>query len=172
MKKMLFFGFILGLIACDDGDLEIETIDFDDVAIDHCNNITATGANILFKINGDEALILELQSGVFNNGNSTTDTVETTSTIPSQTKLTYRLFSDNVNNSYFCDDIPPATPSVTEEIEFESGLVTIKSIAVNDSTEFSHTIELSNVILTNASGDRITDLTVSEFGTLVLPIAN
>lgn len=166
------FFFLLGFLACDDGELQIETLDFDDIAIDDCNDITANGANILFKIDGDESLILQLQNGILNNGNSTTDTVITTSTIPGQSQLIYRFFSDNVSNAYFCDEIPPASPTVREEIEAESGVVMVKSIAINDSTAFSHTITLDDITLINEAGERITNLTVTEFGEVTTPISN
>lgn len=172
MKKLVLSLMLFGLCACSDGDLQIDTLDFDDISVDNCDDLTQTGANILFKTSSNEALILELPSGVFNNGNSTTVAVETIRTIPSGSQLTYRLFSDDVSNGYFCSDIPPATPIVTEDIEAQAGTVTISSIAVNDSTEFSHTITLDDITLINANGDRVTDLTVSEFGTVTTTIAN
>ena len=173
MKKIVVIGVALvAFFSCSDGDLEIETLDFDSTSIQDCGDIEPTTTNILFKINGDEALILELQSGVLNNGNSTTDTTETTSTIPSQSKLIYRVFSENVTSSYFCGEFPPASPTVLEEIEAEDGSVIVKSIAVNDSTEYSHTIELSGISLVNTSGERITDLSINEFGEINTTISN
>lgn len=172
MKKILPFLCSIWLVACSDGDLQIETLDFDDVSVDDCGDLTTTGTNILFKIDGDEALILELENNAFSNGNSATDSVVFASAIPSRSSLTYRLFTENVTNSYFCGDIPPASPTVSQEIVAESGVVTIKTIAVNDSTQFSHTITLDSIILIDASGNRITDLTVSEFGTVATTIAN
>lgn len=173
MKKLLIFLFSLVLVfACSDGDLQIETIDFDSVAVQDCDDIDVTTSNVLFKISGDEALILELQSGVLNNGNSISDTVETPSSVPSGSKLFYRIFSDNVSSNYFCDDIPPATPTVVEEIEATDGSVIIKSIANADSTAFSHTIQLSGISLVNDAGERITDLTINDFGEITTTISN
>ena len=173
MKKKLLFIFSFALIlGCSDGDLQIETIDFDSVAIQDCANIDVTTGNVFFKISTTEALILELQSGVLNNGNSTTDTVETVSSIPGNSQLVYRIFSDNVTSNYFCDDVPPATPTVIEEIEAADGSVIIKSIANVDSTAFSHTIQLSGISLVNAAGERITDLSISDFGEITTTISN
>ena len=172
MKKIMAFAILIVCFSCSDGDLQIETLDFDSVSIQDCANVNVTTTNILFKINSDEALILELQSGVLNNGNSVTDTVETTSTVPGNSRLIYRVFSDNVTSSYFCDDFPPASPTVIEEIEAEDGSVIIKSIAVNDSTEFFHRIQLSGISLVNNSGERITDLSINDFGEITTAISN
>jgi len=172
MKRLPFFLLVLTFWGCSDGDLQIETLDFDSVAIQDCSNIDVTSGNILFKISGEEALILELENGILNNGNSETDTVETISGIPGNSRLIYRVFSDNVTSGYFCDDFPPADPTVIEEIEAEAGSIIVKSIAINDSTEFSHTLQFSGIRLTNASGERITDLSINDFGEIITPITN
>ena len=172
MKKALLLLSFIFLTACDDGDLQIETLDFDSVNLDFCDDPVATSSNILFKINGDEALILTLQSGVLNNGVVGTDTVVTTSNIPSQSQITYRIFSDNVSNSYFCNDFPPATPTVTEEVEAQDGVVTIKTISNADSTQYNHIIELSGISLVTDTDERITDLTINEFGEVTTVISN
>ncbi|GMN09387.1 hypothetical protein MTsPCn9_01570 [Croceitalea sp. MTPC9] len=168
MKRNIFLIFSIVFLACSDGDLQIETLDFDSVNVQNCGTLNSS-TEIFFKINGDEALILDLPSGDLNNGNSVTDTTTTESTIPSQSQLTYRIFSDNVSSSYFCDDIPPSTPTVIEEIDAQEGLVIIKSIANSDSTAINHIIELSGITLINSNGERITDLSINEFGELNIP---
>ena len=100
MKKNIFLLFSLIILSCSDGDLTIETLDFDSVSIQNCETAT-TATEIFFKINSTEALILDLESGVLDNGNSVTDTVTTESSISSQSQLTYRIFSENVS-SRFC----------------------------------------------------------------------
>lgn len=172
MKKIIFGLVTVFFFNCSDGDLQIETIDFDDVAVQNCDDISAVSSNFLFKISSDEALILELQSGVLNNGNSITDTVETSSLIPNQSSLTYRLFSGNVNNSYFCDDLPAITPTVTDEVTAEAGMVIIKSIANTDSTAFTHLIQLDDITLINSAGERLTDLRINDFGEVSTAISN
>ena len=119
---------------------------------------------MLFKIDGDEALILELQSNLLNNGISTTDSTTNTSNLSSQSSLIYRLFSGTVNSAYFCDAIPPTSPTVSEEIIASSGNVIVTSIANQDSTVITHKIQLDDVVFVNANGDRIVDLTVNDFG--------
>lgn len=152
------------LFSCSDGDLEIETIDFDSVDIEYCTDPVTDEKNLLFKINGDEALILVLQSGVLNNG-TVGETVTTESTVPSQSQVTYRIFSDDVDDDYFCDDIPPAEPVVISEVEAEDGLVIIETMVdPDDDTQFIHTISLSGISFVTEDDERITNLSISEFG--------
>jgi len=151
-------------MACNDGDLQIESIDFDSVSIETCESAITTSSTVFFKINGDEALILELQSGLLQNEVSQ-DTI--VSTIPGQSSLIYRLFDGAVSNNYFCDAIPLTTPEVLEEIEATNGEVLIStSQNVSDSTMFEHTILFRNVTLINEQGERITDISINEFGTI------
>lgn len=161
MKKYLLIGFSLLFLGCDDGNLQIETVDFDSITnVQTCGTISTTAANVLFKINGDESLILELPSGLLKNEVTTTD-IE--STVPSSSKISYRIFSDNVSNAYFCDSPPPLTPTVIEEIEAQAGSVLITTTSTDNIT-FTHTIRLSGISFVNEDGSRITDLQISEFG--------
>ncbi len=171
MKKCILLIAIPFFLGCGDGDLQIEAIDFDSVAVQSCETPVANAQNILFKINEDEALIMTLQSGALNNGVIGTDTVETMSTVPSQTQLLYRIFSSNVTTSYFCSDFPPVEPLVTDEIEAQDGAVIVNTIMNADTTAFVHTIQLSGITLVNSQGERITDLTINDFGEVTTAIS-
>ena len=114
---------------------------------------------------------MELQSGVLNNG-VVGETITTESTVPGQTKLTYRFFSENVTSGYFCDDIPPVTPTVTDEIEAEDGMVIIETVADEENNNFVHTISLSGISFVTESGERITNLSINEFGEVTTAIPN
>ncbi|MET1259965.1 hypothetical protein ABV409_11505 [Flagellimonas sp. DF-77] len=161
MKKLLGLLALVTMFSCSDGDLQIETIDFDSVSIQQCGTVDTTTV-LFFKINADQALILNLQSGLLSN-EATTESIS--SSVPGQSQVTYRIFSETVTSNYFCDDIPPVTPVVTEEIEAEDGEVLITTVA-NETGAFEHTIQLQNITLVNDQGERITDLTISEFGTV------
>jgi len=171
MKKCILLIGLCFFCACGDGDLQIETIDFDSVNVQSCDTPLANAQNILFKINEDQALIMTLQSGALNNGEIGTDTITTTSAVPGQTQLLYRIFSDNVTTSYFCSDFPPIEPQVTDEIEAQDGAVIINTIMNADTTAFVHTIQLSGITLVNNQGERITDLTINDFGEVTTTIA-
>lgn len=160
MRKIALFSFLFLLISCDDGDLQIETINFDDGDVQYCNTAT-TATSIFFKINEDEALILNLQTGIIKNEVSDGIII---STVPAQSKITYRIFSDNVTKNYFCDAVPPVTPSVLQEINAEGGEVLVET-TTKDSITYEHQIKLSGISLVDDSGHRITDLRINDFGT-------
>lgn len=162
MNKLLFFGFYHFLISCDDGDLQIETIDFDSVAIQDCGDIDVGKINVLFKINENEVLILTLPNGILKNEISETDI---TSIVPSASKISYRIFSDKVTQNYFCDEIPLTTPTVLEEVEAEGGSILITT-TTTDSITFTHEIRLSEISFITSTNARITDLSINDFGTV------
>lgn len=162
MKHVLFLSFFALFCSCDDGDLFIETIDFDSVDLQTCESTVTTGSTVFFKINDDEALILTLQNGVLRNEVSEG---EIESTVPGQSQLVYRIFSDRVTNTYFCDAVPPIDPMVTEEIEAESGSIFVSTVAL-DTVNFEHTIRLDNISFVTGTDERITDLRINEFGTV------
>ncbi|MGB2758633.1 MAG: hypothetical protein WBC58_01645 [Maribacter stanieri] len=163
MKKYLLIGCSILFFACNDGDLQIETVDFDSIeTVQSCDTVSVSTENVLFKINGDEALIVTLPSGLLKNEVSTT---ELTSAVPGSSQISYRIFSETVTSTYFCDSPPPLTPTVLEEIEAEGGSIIITT-TTEDSITFTHTIQLSGITFLNENGSRITDLQVSEFGSV------
>ncbi len=160
MQKIISIVSLFFLISCNDGDLQIETIDFDKSTLQYCGP-ALTITPIFFKINQDETLILNLQSGVLKNQVSDGTIV---SAVPGQSQVTYRIFSDNVTKNYFCDAIPPITPVVLQEINGEGGEVLVTT-TTKDSITYDHEIKLSGISLVDASGRRITDLRINNFGT-------
>ena len=160
MKQVILFAFLGLLLSCDDGDLQIETLNFDDSTIAFCGT-ASTASQVFFKINGDEALILTLEAGILKNEVSD-GSLE--SAIPGNSKVTYRIFSGTVSNSYFCSNIPPTTPTVVDEIEAIDGKVLVNTILLEDGITYQHTIQLSEISLVNENGSRITDLSINDFG--------
>jgi hypothetical protein len=162
MKRYMPFVLIFAFSQCNDGDLQIESIDFDNIAIQTCETTVTTGSTVFFKISGEEALILDLQDGILKNEVSQDTLV---STIPGQSSLIYRIFTATVAKNYFCDAIPPVEPSVLEEIEAVSGEVLVSTVqSASDTTLFVHSIQLRDVTLINAQGERITDTSINDFG--------
>ncbi|MDX1364662.1 hypothetical protein [Arenibacter latericius] len=166
MRNILLFVFLISLYSCDDGDLQIETINFDDSQIQYCGSSPTTESTVFFKIVNNEALILTLKSGILKNEVSEG---EVQYPISGDTKVTYRIFSDKLSKNYFCDAVPPITPTVIEEIEALSGFVLITTTAKveGETTTYEHTIKLSEISLVNKTNDqRITDLRINDFGTI------
>jgi len=163
MKKYLLIGCYLLFFGCNDGDLQIETVDFDSIdTVQNCGTLSASASNVLFKINGDEALIVSLPSGLLKNEVSST-VLE--SAVPGNSQVSYRIFSETVTSAYFCDSPPPLTPTVLEEIEAEGGSILVTT-TTEDNITFTHSIQLSGISFVNENGSRITDLQINEFGTV------
>lgn len=165
MKNFILISALFILFSCDDGDLQIDTIDFDSVAITTCESTVNTSSTVFFKMNGTEALILTLENGVLKN--ETSETV-ISSAVPSKSQLTYRVFTDAVTKNYFCDAIPTTTPEVLEEVGASAGEILITTTKVDNGTTvtYEHEIELSGVTFITSKDERITDLQISEFGTV------
>ncbi|WP_343485807.1 hypothetical protein [Allomuricauda sp. d1] len=170
MRKIATVLVLAFVASCSDGDLEIEAIDFDSVAVENCGTV-AEDTQIFFKRNGTEALILTLQNGLLDDGTVGDTTITSqTSSIPSQSQLVYRIFNDDVPSNYFCDAFPPVSPTVIEEVEAEDGILTIETKSTADGTAFEHTLTLSEISLVNDQGERITDLSINEFGEITIAI--
>lgn len=163
MKNLLFFCCLLALLSCDDGELQIEALNFDSVAAQSCTAPITTVTRVFFKINQDETLILNMAPNIIRNEVSDGFI---TSLVPSQSKITYRIFDGNVTRNYFCDPIPAATPAVLEEIEAQGGEVRVTTTLNADGVTFEHKIELNSISLVTQSGTRITDLRINNFGTI------
>ncbi|MEL6916276.1 MAG: hypothetical protein AAFO99_00965 [Bacteroidota bacterium] len=163
MQKLLVFCLLALLFSCDDGDLQIETIDFDGITVQACDSPINTDTELFFKIDGDEALILELQSSLLQNATAT----GISSSIPGQSQLTYRFFSGTVSNTYFCSDVPPATPTVMDEIGAEGGTVNIGSSLTSTTTTvktYTHEVDISDLTLVNSLNERLTDESGLDYG--------
>ncbi|HEU4496456.1 MAG TPA: hypothetical protein VFR70_05350 [Flavobacterium sp.] len=167
MKK--YFGLFICLFAlnaCDDGDMTFESFNFSEVAAASCAN-----NNLVFKINGNEALILQIDNPAdafpFRN-----ETGTRTLSLGGSNRVIYRTFSDAVSPSYFCSTIPPAAPTVTSELSTAgnaNGTVVITTTLVSGTTAladagYQHTIVFNNITFVNSEGGSITYETLN-FGT-------
>lgn len=163
MKQCIAFFCLLVLGACSSGDLQIDTIDFESASVENCGAIN-TETQLFFKLNEREALILQLAPGLLRNENSD-GPIE--SAIPNASQLTYRIFDGDVDSGYFCDAIPPAEPGVLEDLLAEDGTVRIVTAqSATDTTKFEHAITLQGVSFVNSKGERLTNLSVENFGSV------
>lgn len=174
MKKTLFLGFLIVLLACDDGDIQIDRLDFESVNVMSCANVSdPIETTFFFKIDQDEALLLDLASGLLKYETSSPGTIA--STIPSPSNLIYRLFSENVSQDYFCEAIPALEPAVVQENTATTGDVAIDtkvSAATKDNKTYSHAISITDLTLTNDLGERLTDSSTLFFGDFKTSTAN
>ncbi|MCF6133525.1 hypothetical protein [Flavobacterium wongokense] len=105
----------------------------------------------IFNFSGSEALILDVGTNYPTLFASTVTTTPRTALIDSTNKLTYKLFTNTVNNTYFCATTPPATPTLSQEWNAENGVEAVSGIIEVTTTTFGsdyqHTVHLRNVIL-------------------------
>lgn len=141
--------------SCDDGDINFKSFNFDTAApVTDCpdNN------GLFFKINGNEALILQIPLSSF--PNEVTPAGENTVLIDSQNKVIYRLFSGTVTNNYFCSSVPPVTPTVSDEWTASNGVADVSGMIEITTTEiintdnvltgYNHFIVFKNVTFLNS----------------------
>lgn len=178
MKK--YFGLLFCLIAlnaCDDGDMVFESLSFNsEASAADCGS--SSTINSVFKIDGSEALILKIDGNeTINNLDVKTfpfrnqETAEGASKIfkiNSQNRVIYRVFNDAVSATYFCQDIPPISPTViTESTTLNNGdgrieIKTRKLVPENETPyasasaiKYRHTITLRNITFSNSQGSTI-----------------
>ncbi len=163
MKERIAIFLLLATAACSGGDLQIDTIDFEAASVQYCGTVS-TDTRVFFKLNDREALILQLASGLLRN-EASDGAIE--SNIPGASQLTYRIFNGDVGSGYFCDAIPPAEPGVLEDLQADAGTVRIVTVqSASDTTQFEHTITLQGVSFVNSKGERLTNLSVENFGSV------
>lgn len=153
---------ILALNGCDDGDMTFDSFDFSTVTATSCPN---NNGNLVFKINGNEALILQIgEAFPFRNVIG-----EREYTIGTTNRVFYRTFSGTVPSTYFCSTIPPTTPTVTAEWSTptaSSGKIKIVTTLVPggttmDQATYNHSIVFENITFTNDAGENLIYETLS-----------
>ncbi|MEM0576858.1 hypothetical protein [Flavobacterium polysaccharolyticum] len=158
MKRFLGILFLVVMISgCDDGDLFLEDINFDDATVATCAN-----NDIIYKLNEKEALLLELPEVVFP---SETKTQEIT--IGGSIRVVYRFFNGTVKADNICETIPPAIPIVVDQWTAEAGgkiVITSTPIKTTDATTnstkitgYNHLIVLKNVTFQKTNGTQVYD---------------
>ncbi|MCM5663514.1 hypothetical protein [Galbibacter mesophilus] len=128
MRRIFFFGLLMFLLGCDDGDFIIEQLDFDETDVQEpCLDGTVT----LFKISEakNEALIIQLAP----NSVDFTEVEVLEFPINNNTnKVLYRILDNEVTPAYFCQSVPPTSPLVTEEWYSPSGTIRITTTKEDD----------------------------------------
>lgn len=144
MYKIFSIFLLLSLFACDDGNFEVPSFEFDTV-------VNTCGTYVFYRTNTakTEAFILQLDEADI-------PQEETTSTIPiSAANCSYRIFDAAVESTYFCSDVPPVTPAVSRNWEAVAGsnnLININATSIidEDTAEiigFEYEIVLNNLVL-------------------------
>jgi hypothetical protein len=156
MKKILGLLLLVSLLnACDDGDLILETINFEEATTKSC-----TSNNILYRLNEKEALLLEIDKTIFQSEPTTVNSPIEIS-IGEDNRVIYRFYNGKVDSDNICETIPPATPNVIDEWKATGGTIQIYTTAIkttnttNNSTKitgYNHNIIFKNITFLKQNG--------------------
>jgi len=118
----LSFCFLIAIItSCDDGEIIVKDFDFDNVNLQTCGS---EGNYVFYKNNSVNYESLSLN-------------LKTNTSLYSEPHLTeytfngvdiyakYRRFDSNLPSNYYCNNIPPSTPSIMDEYTASSGKVQV-----------------------------------------------
>ena len=171
VASLLFF--VLLLNGCDDGDLILESIDFEDTVTQSCSD-----NDILYKLKESEALLLEIPKTVFVN-EPTDSSAPIVIDIDNATyRVIYRFYNGAVAADNICNTIPPATPYVTDQWTAISGKIEITTTTVTTAgsiagstviTGYNHRIIFKNITFDKGNGTQVYETFV--FGDYVTPAA-
>lgn len=161
--KMKRFLSVLALTfafnSCDDGDLTLETIDFEAATTQSC-----TTNDIIYKLKEKEALLFEIPKTSFKNEPTDPNAPSTIDIDNSQYRVVYRFYNGAVAADNICNTIPPALPSVTDQWVATSGKIQIITTAVKttNSTEnstritgYNHNIVFKNITFAKNNGTQV-----------------
>lgn len=158
MKRFIgILSCVIAFAACDDGDLIVDTINFDEVATSTCSE-----NNLLFKLKEGESLILNVPEETFLD-DATEANVPITLDINSTNQVVYNFYDGKVTSANICDLIPPSTPNVKTQWNASSGIIEITTEIVKSEPDANNANKITgyknNIVFKNitfAKGDGTT----------------
>jgi PBP1b-binding outer membrane lipoprotein LpoB len=162
---------VLLLNGCDDGNLSLETIDFEDATTQSCST-----NDIIYKPKEKEALLFEIPESSFENEPTNPDTPTIIDIDNSTYRVVYRFYNGTVATDNICNTIPPALPTVTDQWTATSGKIQIITTAVKttNTTEnstrisgYNHNIVFKNITFAKTNGTQAYE--TFPFGDYVTP---
>ncbi|MEP2935722.1 MAG: hypothetical protein ABJM06_08390 [Gilvibacter sp.] len=132
MKKIVFLLLCaISFTSCDDGDIIVTTFDFDAILLENCGEV---GDYVFYKINNENLEAISLSLG-------TTDeiyltTADRTYTLDGTSNVAnYRTFTAEVDDAYFCSNVPPSEPQLVSDFIGSSGDALLQVTAVLDDND-------------------------------------
>lgn len=154
MKRFLgILSCVIAFSACDDGDLIVDTINFDEVATSTCPE-----NNLLFKLKEGESLILNIPKETFVE-DATPPNEPIQLDVSPVNQVVYNFYDGNVSLENICELIPPATPNIKTQWNASGGVIEITTETVkkldetNNSTRitgYKNSIVFRNITFTKA----------------------
>jgi hypothetical protein len=152
--KRLFSLLLLVLLCngCDDGNLTLETINFDEIPAQNCGN------NIFYKLKETEALLLEIPKTVFVNEPTPIDKPLEINIDNSENRVVYRFYNGIVAAENICSTISPALPSISGQWNAISGKIEITTTAITKAGKIEGSTQISGykhrIIFKNITFDK------------------
>jgi hypothetical protein len=152
--SLLFF--VLFLNGCDDGDLTLETINFEAVATKSCST-----NNIIYKLKENEALLLQIPLTEFVNEPTSPGVPKVLTIDNSSIRVIYNFYNGSVADDNICNTIPPATPVVIGQWKGIDGRIEITTTAITKEgsiagstviTGYNHLIVFKNITFDKGNG--------------------
>ncbi|HEY6144599.1 MAG TPA: hypothetical protein VIV55_14400 [Flavobacterium sp.] len=173
MKRVIsLLVLALFLNGCDDGDLTMENINFDDITtIQSC-----TTNDILYKLKEKESLLLEMPESEFVNDPTVPGEPILLDINNSTHRVIYRFYDGAVSSNNICNTIPPAIPVVTDQWTGTSGKIQIITTAIKTTnstdnstriTGYNHNITFKNITFARTSGNQVYE--TFAFGDYITP---
>jgi hypothetical protein len=166
MKKYVSL-LILALLlnGCDDGDLTVDTINFEDIQTSaSCPNSSTdeTAPTLIYKLKTQESLVIQLPANSIKNDATPIGAPLTYDINNSTYRVLYRAYDGTVAVNNICGTIPPRTPNVTEEWQATAGIIEITSTQVTGDksttdgstriTGYNHQIVFRNITFLKPAG--------------------
>ena len=161
MKNLLglLFVFML-LVSCDDGNVTVQDISFEDVAAANCGQI-------VYKVKNNEILLLKMSDLVLAFTNDVTlPNQPRIFSIGSSNSVSYRAYNGAASGDNICGSPPATKPDVIEEWKATGGTIEITttiSRSTNTTTNattiigYNHFVVFRNVTFEKPSGSQFYD---------------
>ena len=171
MNKLLFILTVILAVSCDDGEIIVENLEFTNVNVQACETRASGTAfsYVFYKLdrtnNESLSLTLTIPIDLFIEDNSYGPYVLNSSNI-----VEYRKFNGQPAATYFCNDIPSATPTITEFYVSRGGEVILQTAAEmqDDNDGIPAAIE---ILLGDSDSDGIPDyMDIDDDGDNVLTV--
>jgi hypothetical protein len=149
MKRVVsLLVFALLLNGCDDGDLVLEDISFENTEVNNCKN-----NNIFYKLEKTKVLLLEMDKTLLPSESTPSDQPKTI-VLSSSNRVVYRFYNGIPAVDNICETIPPLTPVATDQWNATAGNIQIITTAkkdvdlTNNSSKivgYNHSITFKNI---------------------------
>lgn len=148
---LVILSSLLILQSCDDGDIVTTNFEFENTTLESCDNFEF----VFFKIQSESNESIALAFSPTQDFLTQTGQIEMT--LNGDDQVIYRRFSGEITSDYFCNPIPPTSPTVVDELRSTTGVLTITTEAIEtDADGIASSVEDPTSIL-DTDGDGLLD---------------